>query len=105
MKIHVLGLFAVLLLLCGGCGLPSERAHYKIACEAVRDREEVPDDAKLPRMREVEMHIGKNAGQVALSVTFTDERGREVTRPYTVETKRVARTWTLESCTPVTVYP
>ena len=103
MRIAVLGVFA--LLLCGGCGLPSERAHYKIACEAVRARPEVPEDARMPRARDVEMHIGKNAGQVALSVTFTDERGQEVTRPYIVETKRVARTWTLEKCVPIAVYP
>lgn len=88
------------LALASGCVLPSERAVYAVAKEAVLARPEVPDDAKIPRLKDVEIYVCKNAALVELACEFVDSRGLRMKRRYAVWSRRVARTWTLDRCDP-----
>ena len=95
----IAAVIAVGALVCG-CALPSERAVYSIAKEAVLARPEVPDDATIPRMKDVEIYVCKNAALVELACEFVDSRGLRMKRRYAVWSRRVARTWTLDRCEP-----
>jgi hypothetical protein len=89
---------AALVSVVAGCRLPSERIHYRIACEAVRSQPGVPGDVKLPGIGDARIYVEKNAGQVVLDAEYAGERGENLKVPYVVWTRRVARTWTLERC-------
>ena len=80
--------------------MPSERAVYAVAKDAVLARPEVPDDAEIPRMKDVEMYVCKNAALVELACEFVDSRGLRMKRRYAVWSRRVARTWKLDRCDP-----
>jgi len=90
----------VLVALVCGCTMPSERAVYAVAKDAVRARPEVPNDAAIPRLRDVEIYVMKNAALVEIPCEFVDARGLRVKRRYAVWMRRVARTWTLARCDP-----
>jgi hypothetical protein len=96
---------AALVSVVAGCRLPSERIHYRIACEAVRSQPGVPGDVKLPGIGDARIYVEKNAGQVVLDAEYAGERGENLKVPYVVWTRRVARTWTLERCSPLRIYP
>jgi len=100
MKVRSIVAITVFAALVSGCTLPSERAVYAVAKEAVLARPEVPDDAKIPRMKDVEIYVCKNAALVELACEFVDSRGLRMKRRYAVWSRRVARTWTLDRCNP-----
>jgi hypothetical protein len=87
-----------------GCRSPSERANYRIACDAVTSQLGPASDVRLPSISGVKLYVAKNAGQVLLSADYKNAQGDKMTRSYTVWTKRVARTWTLDRCFPTPTY-
>lgn len=85
----------VLALLVMGCGMktPSERAGYRIACEALQADPAVPENAIPAPISEAQLHIGKNAGRVVLPYEIPGDAGDHAMGQYTVQLSRVARTW------------
>ena len=104
MKYIAFILVSVAIIGCFGCGWPSERACYKAACEAVQADTNLPPEAVLCSMDQVELYIAKNAGSIELPYKYTDASGNTVTGSYTIRLKRIARTWTVNKCYPTPKY-
>ena len=85
----------VLALFVMGCGMktPSERAGYRLACEALRADTTLPDAVTPRPIEEAQLHIGKNAGWVVLPYDIPGTAGDDGMGQYTVQLIRVARTW------------
>jgi len=95
---------ALCLLVSTGCRPPSERAVYRVACDAVRAQPGVPGNVSLARIGDAELYVGKNAAMVELPCEYVNLQGETVKTSYTVRVKRVARTWTLDRCFPTPAY-
>ncbi|MFC1497298.1 hypothetical protein ACFLS1_02345 [Verrucomicrobiota bacterium] len=104
MKYIAFILMSIAIIGCFGCGWPSERTCYKAACKAVRADTNLPPEAVLYPMDQVEFYMAKNAGSIELPYEYTDDSGNTVTGNYTVHLKRVARTWTVDKCYPAPKY-
>lgn len=100
-------LFLVVIILlagCGGCRSQSERAMYKLACEAVRTDPHLPRNAVLHPMKTAKFYIGKNAACVQLTYEFINESGgRRTAGSYTVWLKNMAHSWQVDRCFPTPV--
>ena len=98
-------LLLVLAAMGGGCRMPSERAVYKAARDAVKADPRLPPSAILHSIDDVEMGIGKNAARVDLAYDFIGPAGQRVTDSYVVWLKRLARTWVVDRLEPAPKYP
>ena len=95
----------VLAVLLTGCGyMPSERAVYHKACEAVRSNPGLPADAAPVSIDEAELHVAKNAAIVELPYYYTDESGERVRGSHRVWLKRIARRWEIDRSIPTPGY-
>ena len=85
----------ILVLFLAGCGMntPSEKAGYRVACEALQADAAIPDNARPAPIAEAQLHIGKNAGWVVLPYEVPGIAGDHAMGQYTVQLSRVARTW------------
>lgn len=98
-----------LVLLCAlalwlGCRLPSERAVYRRAVEALRNDPDLPADARPKPIGKAVLSLGKNAACVELPYTYAGPTGERMTGSYTVWCRRVARTWRVDRSFPTPSY-
>lgn len=91
-------------LLAAGCRLPSERAVYGVAVEAVKALPDAGSRLEPEGIRQADISVNKNAACVELPVTVTDANGVTSTRVYVVWCKRIARRWDLDRIAPKPQY-
>lgn len=93
-------MLAVVAFGCDGLTIPSQRAIYKIAYQALKSQPDFPSGAKIhPRAKAV-ISVGKNAAWVDLAYDRVNAAGETETLHYRVRLKRVARTWQVEQIAP-----
>ena len=93
-----------LLVVCSGCGMPSERSVYDVACNALEKDTRVPATAKPHRRGKSSLWIAKNAACVEIPYDYTAPSGEKATGHYTVWCKRIARRWELDRAFPTPTY-
>ena len=87
---------------CSGFRLPSERAVYKQACEAIEKHPEFPPTAKLYPIEKSSLYVGKNAARIDIPYDV-GEAARAASCH--VLLKRVARRWEVQAVTVKAVHP
>ena len=96
---------AVLVVMCGGCRFPSERAVYKVAREAVSADPDLPSGARLYPIGKAKLNVAKNAARCELPYEYVNAAGETVTDSYVVWAKRIARRWELDRYYRTPTYP
>jgi hypothetical protein len=87
-----------------GCRMPSERAAYQAAREAVRTDSRLPPNAVLHDIDHVTVSVLKNAGRVDFTYDFTSPSGERKTDGYVVWLKRLGRRWVVDRLEPTPHY-
>ena len=84
----------VLCALGAGCVRPpTEKPVYAEARRAIKAYVGEAADVKIRSISESKLYIGKSAARADLKATTRDARGQTIEKRFTVQLKRVARTW------------
>ncbi len=86
----------MLLAICGGCKLPSERAVYRRSLEAVQADPDLPSAAVLDPKGKAVIRMAKNAASVELPYEYVGSTGEILSDSYTIWFKRIGRRWAVE---------
>jgi hypothetical protein len=101
-RTRVFGVLALALCLAGGCRMPSERAVYRVAVDAVREQPGFTDALRPASIGKAGIFVNKNAACVELPVLHREDT--RVAAVYVVWCKRVARRWELDRIAPKPSY-
>ena len=99
--LYLLAVPSVLMVLSAGCARPpTEKPVYTEARRAIEAYDGLPVKSKVLPIDKSKLFIGKSAARADLMVKTQDASGKSIEKPFTVQLKRVARTWVAQNVSP-----